>query len=501
MNCPFFPAITRLSTVARRVVLSVAAVVLLMAGPAGTLSSQAADTVTLDRAIATALANSRAVAEAEAGIVAAHGRVREAWASVLPDVSASASYQRNLKVQEIFLPAVFFDSTAAPGEFRPVRVGADNSWAAGVTVSQPLFEAGAFIGVGAAGRFRALEAERARGVTQNVVTAVRQRYLDVLLAMENVRLTELSVERVRQTLTETQALNRAGLASSYDVLRLEVQLANLEPNLRRARDGVGASKRALLVEMGRRADEGIEVVGRLYAVDITDPARNSPENARLVALAGPDIASTELRAAYDTALARRTDVRQVELNLELERARLAVERAEYFPKVSLFGAYNVNAQEDGGPSFFGENPNQRTTTAWGGIRVEVPIFRGFSQSARMQQARAAIAQNRARLDLTREQAADQLRTLVDALAESRQRVVSQQRAVEQAQRGFEIASAEYRAGVGSQLQITDAEVALRQSEFNYAQAVYDYLTARTNLDAARGTVPERAGELVAARND
>jgi outer membrane protein TolC len=49
--------------------------------------------------------------------------------------------------------------------------------------------------------------------------------------------------------------------------------------------------------------------------------------------------------------------------------------------------------------------------------------------------------------------------------------------------------------VGSQLQITDAELALRQSEFNYAQAVYDYLTARSNLDAARGTVPERAGEL------
>jgi outer membrane protein TolC len=70
--------------------------------------------------------------------------------------------------------------------------------------------------------------------------------------------------------------------------------------------------------------------------------------------------------------------------------------------------------------------------------------------------------------------------------------------VEQAQRGFEIASAEYRAGVGSQLQITDAELALRQSEFNYAQAVYDYLTARANVDAARGTVPERPGALAAA---
>ena len=462
------------------------------------LAAQAPDTVTLDRAIAVALERSRTVAEAEAGVTAANGRVREAWSTVLPDVSASANYQRNFKVQQFFLPAIFFDSSAAPGEVRPVRVGSDNSWFAGLTVEQPLFQVGAFIGVGAAGRFRALERERARGVTQTVVTAVRQRYFDVLLGLENVRLTEESVARVRQTLAETQALNRAGLASNYDVLRLEVQLANLEPNRRRAQDGAAAARRALLLEMGRDVSEAIEVAGRLHQVDLADPARNTVANAQLLALSGPELTMAELDGAYQTALDQRTDVRQVSLNLELEQARLAVERAEYFPKVSVFGAYNVNAQEDGGPSFFGENANQRTTTAWGGIRIELPIFKGFSQSARMQQARAAIDQNRARLAQARDRAADELRTLVAALDEARERVASQGRAVEQARRGFEIASAEYRAGLGSQLQITDAELALRQSEFNYAQAVYDYLSARSNLDAARGTVPARPGALAGA---
>ena len=467
-------------------------------GLAPAAPAQAPDTVTLAEAIGIALERSRAVAEAEAGVVAARGQVREAWASVLPDVSASATYQRNLKVQQFFLPAIFFDSTAGPDEVRPVRVGSDNSWFAGLTVEQPVFEVGAFIGVGAAGRFRELEAERARGVSQTVVTGVRQRYFDVLLAVENVRLTELSVERVRQTLAETQALNRVGLASDYDVLRLEVQLANLEPNLRRARDGAATRRRALLLEMGREVGEPIEVAGRLHEMDVIEQGRNTPANAQLLALAGPEVTDAELAGAYETALDRRTDVRQLALSMELERARVAVERAEYFPKVSVFGAYNVNAQEDGGPSFFGENANQRTTTAWGGIRVELPIFSGFRQSARMQQARAGVEQNRARLAQARDRAGDELRTLVAGLDEARQRVASQRRAVEQARRGFDIASAEYRAGLGSQLQITDAELALRQSEFNYAQAVYDYLTARSNLDAARGTVPARPGVLAAA---
>ena len=63
------------------------------------------------------------------------------------------------------------------------------------------------------------------------------------------------------------------------------------------------------------------------------------------------------------------------------------------------------------------------------------------------------------------------------------------KAVEQAERGFEIVSAEYKEGVMGQLELTDAEVALRQSEFNYASAVYDFLVAQANLDLALGKVP------------
>jgi outer membrane protein TolC len=113
----------------------------------------------------------------------------------------------------------------------------------------------------------------------------------------------------------------------------------------------------------------------------------------------------------------------------------------------------------------------------------------------VQQARATVRQNEARLERAELEARNQVRTLLDNVQEALQRAASQRRAVDQARRGFEIAGAEYRAGVGSQLQITDAEVALRESEFNYARAVYDYLVARSQLDLALGTAPERAGEL------
>jgi outer membrane protein len=473
-------------------------VLALVASTPAAAQVSAGDRVTLAQALATALGNSQALADAEWALRSAEARVREAWASVWPEISATASYQRHFKVQQAFLPARIFDPTAPEDQLVAVRFGADNQWQAGLSFSQPLFQATVFIGVGAADRFRSLETERLRGVAQGVVSSVRKAYFAMLLRMEDVRLTEQSVDRVRRTLEETRALHRAGFVSEYDVLRLEVQLANLEPNLRRARDGVEAARRVLAIEMGVDPATELRAVGRLHELDVVDPLANTPENAELLAYAGRGVAGEGgFGDLYRTALAERTELRQLRLSRSLEEARYAAERAEYIPKLSLFGNYTLAAQQNGGPRFFGEHPSQRTTALTGGIRVEVPLFTGFGRPARMQQARAAVRQHDARLELGEAQVAHELHTLLDALDEARQRVESQRRAVGQARRGFEIASAEYREGLGSQLQITDAEVALRQSEFNYAQAVFDYLTARASLDAALGVAPAHARALAA----
>jgi outer membrane protein len=467
--------------------------IVLLAALSGRAAAQAPDTVTLGDAIAEALARNPSVRQARAAVTVADGQVREAWAQALPDVNATASYQRNFLIQE-----QIFEFN---GEVVRARFGFENNWAAGFTVTQPLFQVDVIIGVGAAGRYRALERERARGTSQSVVTGVRQAYLSALAQLELARLNESSVQRIRETLAETQARFRSGLTSEYDVLRFEVQLANLEPQLRRAQDALAAAKRSLLIAMGRPADGDIEIVGRLVEVNVLDPAANTPDNAMLIALSGPMLDSTAIDTALAAALAARTDVRQAALGIAVEEARVKVERAQLFPKVSLFGAYNYLAQDPGSPSFFGESAEYRTPAAWGGIRIELPIFRGFREYARIQQARAGVEQNRVSLALAREQAVNDLRTLTAALGETRARVASQARAVAQARRGYQIATAEYREGLGSQLQVTDAELALRESEYNYALAVFDHLIARADLDAALGTVPDEADLAAAGRTN
>ncbi len=451
--------------------------------------------ISLTQSIQVALDNSRVLRDAEMQFEEAGQQVREAWASVMPDVRASASYARNLQVQQAFLPAIIFDPNAAPDDLIPVRFGSDNTWRATLSLDQPVFEAQAFIGVSAAGRFQDLQSERVRGTAQQVVSAVRQAYLDALLAEEQVRLTERSVERVRETLDETRALNRAGLASEYDVLRLEVQLANLEPNLQRAENAVAAAKRRLLVEMGVDPEGGIGLEGSLSTIDLSAPDLNTPDNAALLRVVGSAALMEQgVDELSSLALRQRTDLRQIDVTITLEEARRAAERAEFFPTLSVFSSYDVTAQENGGLDFFGSS-NQRTTTTVAGLRVEVPIFTGFSRVARAGQASARVRQNEARRERAAQETVSELRTALEAVQEALARAAAQRRAVDQAQRRFDIASAEYNAGVGSQLQITDAEVALRESEFNYARAVYDYLSSRAQLEAAVGAVPDRAGGL------
>lgn len=450
----------------------------------------AARVLGLEDAVRLALERGRELADARLALEAAEGRVSEAWASVLPTVDLNASYTRSLTVPKTFIPAIIFDPDAAPGELIGVQFGADNSWNTQIRIEQPVFEAAAFIGVGAAGRYRALQREVVRGRAHSVVTGARVAYYDVLLAQEQARLADNTVRRVRETLGEARSLNRVGLISDYDVLRLEVELANLEPNLRRSQNQVAQAKRALAVELGIENADSLEVEGSLAAMDVGRIAGNDPANQELLRFAGlgePHAFSDD--ELVTRALRGRSDLRQLELIERLRHTELRLEQVEYLPKISLFGTYLINAQENDRPDFFGESAGQRSYGRQVGVQVTLPLFAGFKRPARIGQKRAAFQQAETQLRLARDQAEHQVRTLLEQTEEARRRADAARRAVAQARRGYEIASAQYGEGVGSQLEATDAEVALRQSEFNYAQAIYEYLVARARLDEATGTVP------------
>ncbi|MDZ7779547.1 MAG: TolC family protein [Gemmatimonadota bacterium] len=332
-------------------------IALLLTGAPLGVDAQETRVLGLEDAVRTALDQSRDVRTAELGLEEANEQVSEAWSNVYPSVDFNASYTRNLSPAVNFLPAAIFgDPDAGPDDFVPVQFGADNTWQSTIALEQPIFAAGAFLGVGAAARFRDLQEEVVRGRVQTVVTRVRSSYYGLLLAQEQARLMENSVRRVRQSLKETRSLNEAGIVSDYDVLRLEVELANLEPNLRRARNAVEQARRQLALELDLPTDADLAVTGELASMDLEDPSANDSANREILSFVGfgePD-GEPEVDEAVSLAQELRSDLRQLELTQSLRKTEMRLEQAEYLPRITLFGNYVINAQNNGSPSFFGQ---------------------------------------------------------------------------------------------------------------------------------------------------
>lgn len=471
----------------RAVRLGVLTVLVVIGWPGGAAGQERAGpgSVTLEEAVRTAVRQNRELEAARLELVVAAGQVREAWSAVYPTLNASGSYTRNVEVPGQFLPARFFDPNAGENDQVLVRFGADNSWYGQLRLEQPLFQASAFIGVGAAARYRALQEEVVRGRIQQVVTRTKRSYYDVLLATEAARLNAESVRRVRQTLEETRAMNRAGVVGDYDVLRLEVELANLEPALRRSENALTAARRSLAVTLAMDEAAELEAVGSLSAQPLTS-AEAQAEGPALLQGFGVEPEEGSVEDLVRLAVANRSEVRQLRLMEALRTAELRAEQSEYLPRVALFATYAYNAQADGAINPFAFHDARSVTTPQVGLSVTVPLFKGFSRPARVQQRRAGVHQLGAQIRQAEAEVGNQVRTLAEQVREARERAEAQAHARTQAQRGYEIARAQFREGLGSRLELTDAEVALRQSEFNYAQAVYDYLAARALLDEAVG---------------
>ncbi len=268
-----------------------------------------------------------------------------------------------------------------------------------------------------------------------------------------------------------------------------MQLANIFPNLRRTANAVTEAERSLAIEMGLPRVEQAGAAGSLADIDLDSIAANDEANRRILEFTGTgDVRAEDADSLFAVAQLRRSDLRQLEMQIELEEARVSVERSEMFPTLSAFFNYNLFAQENGGLNFFGVAGGRATSSAVG-LQLSVPIFSGLRRWNRVEQRQIAVRQVEERLSDLRQRAENDVRTTLNQLLEAQSRAFAQRSTVKQAQRGFDIVSREYLAGTKTRLEVTEADQSLRDSELNYAQAVYDYLVAKARLDHSVGTVP------------
>jgi outer membrane protein TolC len=300
-----------------------------------------------------------------------------------------------------------------------------------------------------------------KSVTLKTIADVKKAFYGALLARENYKITKMRVDLAEDNLKNVEKMYRQGIASEYDYISAQVQYQNLLPLLIQAENNLELAKNALKLVLGIDVKEDIEIEGEM----------------KVDSLIGVDYASS-LKDLYE----KNPDLKQAELQVELSREIVSLEVSGHLPSLFLTGNLQYQAQAND----FNFNQYRWIRTTFIGLQIQIPIFNGFGTQARVDQAQASFQQAIERLNFTKQALENELKNTIYRIEQSGRRIESQKRAVELAELGYKIARKRFESGVGTQLEVSNAEVNLAQARLNYLQAIYDYLIAMSDLEKLTG---------------
>ena len=448
---------------------------------------EAKQKLTLTQAIQTALANATEIKQALNTLEDAEQQVLVSWGEVFPKIDTDLGYQRNLEVPVNFLPAEIFGGAA--GTFIPVAFGADNSWTGGITVSQTLFKGEAFVGIATAKLYRLAQTEAHRATAQKVVTQTRIAYYNVLIAKERYNVELATINRLKQNLKENEARVKAGLVDDYDVLRIRVQLKNQEPALARAENGIEEAKRNLNIAMGISVKAKFLVQGDLIKFDIMSENPLSELNNEIKKVDKMTPVSTEFSDQVESRLVDlRGDLRSLKVRSDLQDQRILADKTNFLPSLNASYSMRWNAAQNGSPNFFGD-ADQRARSQVLGINMKWNLYSGFKECTSLKRSKIEKKNIEEQRRYSLENAVNQTITAQHRIQNLYELAPSVKEGLSLAKKGYERSIARQKNGFGSLLDVTDAELQLRQAELNYADVVYSYLSAKAQYDFALGMVP------------
>ncbi|MGM0587336.1 MAG: TolC family protein [Bacteroidota bacterium] len=450
------------------------------------LSSQE---VTIKQAISLALANNSNIKRAWLSVEDADEQVKIAWSNVMPEISSNISYTRNLEIPVNFVPAKFFDPTAPADELIPLQFGTDNNWDGGFSVSQTIFRGEAIIGIATSSLYKSAQQENLRATTQQIITQTRLQYYNVLIAKERLGLQEQAIRRIQENLNENRKRYDAGLLDEYDVLQLEVQLANERPQLTEAKYALDQAYRKLLETLGLPIQLEIRVVGDLSEFDIRSDQAVAAVNKELKEI--DTQTPLKLDPSDDLMMMMedwRGDLRILDVQTQLKDREITAIKSRFLP--TLEATYNLQwtASQAGTPNFFGES-NQRARFQTLGFNLSVPLFTGLERISNVNRAKIEQRDIEEQIEQTKRTAKSEIISAQETIEKTYQTLEARRLAIKQARRGYDIAKSRLQNGVGSQLDVSNAELQVQQAELNYASMVFEYLSAKAQYDLSIGQVP------------
>jgi outer membrane protein TolC len=412
--------------------------------------------------------------------------VKETIGIGLPQISATGSIVHNPKLQRFFTtytgPGGFIgDLSGVPGIQEGDVIAARNffqlqsSGGASMTVNQLIFNGSYLVGLQATSVYKDLAVKKGNQTKEQIIQQVMKAYYAVLINKERIDLFANNIARVDSLLRNTKALNQNGFAEAIDVDRIQVTQNNLLAERNKFLNLNELGLEVLKFQMNYPMDQPLLVVGSINEVQV-------------------DTNLEHYKEGWDYKI--RTDYQVLDANRRLQALNVKNQQAAFMPSLNAFATVGYSTQSPKVGGLFQTNTKIEDTGTLGpdkwysysqlGVSLNVPIFSGMQRHYRLQQEKIALQKVdngfkslKNGIDLEIKQASLIFENAIATLE-------TQRANMDLASRVAQVTKIKYEQGVGSNIEVVDAENSLRQAQTNFYGAMFDAMVAKIDLDKAYG---------------
>jgi len=423
------------------------------AGAAG--ASEAGGSLSLNRAVDIALKEHPAIKQSRENVAAARYNIGVARAAYLPQVNFVGNYYYGNAFSSMARRPL---TAATGGNLSSVSSAAEtNYYFYQFQANQLLYDFGKTPGLIRESRASFGQSQQDyAGSRQQVALEARTGYFGYLAAQRAQKVQEETVRQNQELLKQAQGFYQVGLKAKIDVTKAEANLYDAEANLIKAKNAVDLSRVTLMTALGLKTWPFTQVEDVLEV-------KAQPRSL------------SELKAL---ALERRPELLKNRHQQEYNLAAIKVAQAGYFPVFTSTAAYGWQGVDE---------PFANLPSNWYvGAAMTFPLFEGLSTAYAVNQNKAQLRATLENFEVLRQNVGKEVEQAYLDVKSGWELIRASKKALEAARENLRLAWGRYQAGVGTIIEVTDAQVQFSHADLKFVQALYDYRVYEAKLDKAIG---------------
>jgi outer membrane protein TolC len=455
------------------------------------LAAISVSALNLEECIKLAMSNNKDLLAAQEDKAMADELYYDVRGNLLPQISLQGGYQ--LKTTWLpnsavpgkmdFMPALSSGASADDSTLAGILTGFANnmipgspqkegSLAAQIQLNQILFSGGRLInGITAVARYRSIQLLQILLIKQELYKKTMDMFYQTILAKKVWEIQQEGLVTANRHLSRVQILNTEGQVSEFDLLRAQLEVVKLKPEVVSAKNNYELALAALKKHIGT-TDEAFTADGDFIL----------PAQSEYFDLAQPDSLMIDLHTAQANAATRRLELKLAAINSEIQGIRYRAEKGNYLPNVMLTADYSLFTAADE-YAIEGDDFGSAFNV---GIGFSIPLFTGFSNTAKRSYARHGWMQAQIKETDASEWINLEVKQTYQNLETALENYRVQLENIRLAERSLQLAQVRFENQVGIQLEVFDAQIMLSSVKLSYYNSIYEVISANHNLKKAMG---------------